>query len=276
MTLRLPALLDGLTLAIIGVIVISGSSHANQRRPFDLSDAEQQVVAKQLSSVDREQRVGALSRALALEPQRTGPDLRMALIALLEQQNALRTKARRDNLPVGAVADPESVSAVHRAVARLNDPKAIPALANAMGMFTTVRALTAFGEQAAPDVLRVVMSPDSSSYAVEDGLRVLMWMVQSQDRSPLSTGTLAQIREAAEQRLNNGVRMFTTLWYAIDLAMALNDQELRRTVQTLATFPGAVIARGVTDPELIQKTQQRATDRLAGVPAPGRPAPVSE
>jgi hypothetical protein len=275
MTFRTATLLNAVGMACIGLLAVTNVSSGNPQ-PLGLSEADQQLIAKQLLSEDKKQRDAALSRALALRAEMTGPVLRGALITLLEQLNTVRAEAWSDNMSAGDVENPETVSAVHRAVARLNDSKAIPALADAMGMFTTVRVLTAFGEQAAPDVLRVVMSPDSTSYAVEDGLRVLRWMIESQGQSPLSAGTLAQIREAADHRLNDGVRVFTTLWYAIDLAMALNEPELRRHVQMLATVPSAVIARGVLDPELIKKTQQRATDRLAGLPAPSRPAPSSD
>jgi hypothetical protein len=70
-----------------------------------------------------------------------------------------------------------------------------------------------------------------------------------------------------------GEQYFTTLWYAMDLAAVLGDEDLRSIIADLATYPNDIIARGVIDPELVQRTQQHARDRLAGVPALPRPEP---
>jgi hypothetical protein len=61
------------------------------------------------------------------------------------------------------------------------------------------------------------------------------------------------------------------LWYAIDLAAATGDKELRRTVEDLANHSSEVAARGVTEPRLIEQTQKRAAERLAGTAASPRP-----
>jgi len=54
--------------------------------------------------------------------------------------------------------------------------------------------------------------------------------------------------------------------------VVLNDAGLRGIVEALASDPNEVIARGVTDPGDIARTQKWAADRLAGVPPlPGVP-----
>ena len=58
-----------------------------------------------------------------------------------------------------------------------------------------------------------------------------------------------------------------TLRWAIDLAMVLDDPDLTLIVSLLAYDSEAVTARGVTDPDVVRQTQQRAIDRLAGIPA---------
>ena len=133
-----------------------------------------------------------------------------------------------------------------------------------------IQALAAFGEQAAPAVLGVVTSTESHYDEVNHGLITLRFMVEQTGARSLSANTVDQIRRAAQQRLT-GRQYFPTLWNAMDLAVALNDPNLRRIVQSLASNRNEVVIRGVTDPELIEKTQKRAADRLAGVPALPRP-----
>jgi hypothetical protein len=130
-------------------------------------------------------------------------------------------------------------------------------------------ALADFGERAAPAVLAVVNSPDAHYSAVDEGLITLRFMVEGTGPRPLSAGTLDQIRGAARQRLT-GKQYFTTLWRAIDLAVVLKDPNLRQTVQALASDPTEVSARGVTNPDLIARTQQWAAQRLAGGPSSPR------
>jgi hypothetical protein len=63
-----------------------------------------------------------------------------------------------------------------------------------------------------------------------------------------------------------GKQVFTTVWDAVDLAIALKDPALRRIVKSLATDRNAVVARGIEDSETIEETQRLAAQRLAGVP----------
>ena len=81
---------------------------------------------------------------------------------------------------------------------------------------------------------------------------------------------MRQIRDAVEQLLR-GEPYFTTLWHSIDLAIATEDPKLRQIVELMATFTSEIVARGVTDSDLVARTQQRAAERLAGVPALPRP-----
>lgn len=207
-------------------------------------------------------------------PQNAGPELRAALIAVLESETRAHLeayKADRSGQMPEFVESPELIGRVIRAVAQLEDPKTIPALAGALGTgFTAIRALVGFGQQAAPAVLDVVRSPNSTHYQVDAGLIALRLMVERTPSRPLSSDTLDQIGRVAQERLT-GNQYFTTLWWAIDLAVVLNDVELRRIVESLASDWNEVVARGVDDPDLIERTQKRASDRLAGIaPLPRR------
>lgn len=232
------------------------------------AQADQHTLAQQLLHGDRAERSRALGNAWSLGPQGTGAELRAALITLLDKNNRIVLEAAERKVAVSTLEDPEFIAHVAHVVSGLEDPRAIPALAGALGVSgsTLVRdALADFGEPASADVLRVVTS-SGNHYAVEDGLIALRFMVEGQGAHPLSSGTLDRIRQAATQRLS-GEQYFTTVWYAIDLAAALNDAGLKRILDSLATDRAAVAARGIKDVDLIRRTQERAAQRLAGAPA---------
>lgn len=234
---------------------------------------DQEALAKQLVGQNVRDQSTALEIALSMGPRNAGPELRAALIRALQREAQIQTgryHAGGRGEPFQPQEDPELILRLARAVADLQDPAAIPALAATLGTgFTVIRALTGFGEQAAPAVLQVVTSPESSHYAVDDGLVALRMMVEVAAARPLSAAIREQIRVVARQRLTTPggiISTGVTLRSAIDLAMVLDDPELTLIVSALAYDSQEVVARGVTDPELIRRTQQRALDRLAGIP----------
>jgi hypothetical protein len=237
------------------------------------AQVDQRVIAQQLLGDNGGERHRALDVAQAIGGENTGPELRAALIALLERGNRMAVEAARRGEAFAKFEDPEFIARVARVVTGLKDPQAIPALAGALGLWSPAvdDALADFGEQAAPAVLGVVTSSSSRPSAVNSGLVTLRFMVEAAGTRPLSASTLEEIRRVAELRVTGRQQSITTLWEAIDLAVVLNDPGLRRTVESLASDPHEVIARGVTDLHLIKQTRQRAADRLAGVrPLPRR------
>lgn len=254
---------------ILGLVLITSqataASAAAPQHPVNQED-----LAKALLSSNAAERQRALGEVMAIEPAQRGAALRTALITLLERENKLVEQALVRGVTVDQVESPEFISAVARAVAELKDPATIPVLAGALGDFNLIQALADFGEQAVSAVVAVVKSPKSHYSSVDDGLRVLRFVVEQQQSRPLSPTTFTLIRQAAENRLS-GPQNFTTLWYAIDLAAVLGDNDLKRTIEDIANYPSEVTARGVINPRLIAQTQKRAADRLAGVPALPRP-----
>lgn len=228
-----------------------------------LAEVQQRVV-EGLRSQDKEARAAAVASVLSLQPEETPAAVRGALIELMDNQTELGADLRARGVARASVEDPEFVASVQRAVARLEDPSSIPALARAMGStFVTVRPLAQFGEPAAPYVLDVVESIDSHYSAVYEGLIVLRFMFEKQSERPLSVGTVERIRGAARSRLI-GPQYFTVLWRAMDLASVLGDQGLLAIMRDLASNPNEAILRGIADPSLVEKTQRRAADLLAG------------
>lgn len=226
--------------------------------------ADQAVLAQQLLGQDRAQRDRALTAIESIDAENRSSELRTALITLLERLNAVKAEARSRGVAVETLENPETIWYVAHLVAQLQDPRAIPALSKFPSV-EAARALAAFGERAVPELVGVVASPTSHYTQVENGLLALRFIVEASAARPLSDGALRQIREAAEQRLT-GEQYFTPLWSAIDLAIALDDPQLRQIVEALASDRGEVIARGITAAHLIDRTQKRAADRLAGLP----------
>jgi len=233
------------------------------------SQPDQRALAQELLRGDAsaDERGVALEKARALGPDKTGSDLRAALIALLEKNSKILDEARRSGVAVAELENPEFIAHVAHVVSQLQDPRAIPALARALDSGSTLvsDALADFGEKAAPAVLGVVTASNSGHDAVERGLITLRFMVEEVRTRPLSLATMNQIRLAAQQRLS-GKQYFTTLWNAIDLAAALGDPERKKLLEGLALDPNEVFARGIEDPYLIQLTEKRAADRVAGIP----------
>jgi hypothetical protein len=236
----------------------------------------QRELAAQLLGSDIQERRKALDATRHLGG-RMAPALRTALFTALEREALLHTTryhATKRGEVLGDMDDPEFIGAVTRAVAVLQDPRAIPGLVAALGTGATVtNALAEFGEAAAPPVIGVVAAPDSTPDAIGHGLITLRFMVEGRSTRPLSPQTQAGIRRVAEQRLTGKQPFVTTLWRAIDLAVALRDTDLNAIVKAIAENPQETITRGFTDPSLVERTQKHAADRLAGVPAlPSRQA----
>lgn len=231
------------------------------------TEAEQRVIAQQLLSDDVRLQSLALEVARSIRPTEMRPELRIALITLLESKNRVVAAAIRRGEPLDKFENPEFVASLSRVVAELNDPRAIPALAEAIyGGFTAARALARFGEQSVLHVVRVVTFPENHYDVANHGLIALRFLVEGATKRPLSPNSLEAIRQAAAQRLTGRQRSVTTLWRAVDLAVVLADPGLLRIVQALASDREAVIARGITDPDLIERTRKHAADRLAGAP----------
>jgi hypothetical protein len=154
----------------------------------------------------------------------------------------------------------------------LKSPQAIPELVKTLGLgFTFVpHQLAEFGEDAEPAVLAVVTSSESDREAVYTGLMALRFMIEGAGPRPLSPGARERIRQAAEQWLAARRQSILTLGAAIDLAAALDDPDLRRILQSLASDPNAVASRGISAGS-IEGIRKRAADRLAGVPPLPRP-----
>jgi len=225
------------------------------------SQQSQSTLAQQLLSSDSVARKAFLSVA-PMAKDEIGDELRTALVTLLIRKNMVVADASRRGLVLSTIDDPSFIAALSRKVASLQDPRAISALAEARhGGSTVITELVRFGQAAVPALSEVAASTGKHYDVVNHALGALSRIVESPQGAMLSSQARAQIRGVAEQRLS-GQQYFTTLWRAIDLAVALRDSALLRTVELLASDANAVRARGITDEEVVRRTQQRASDRL--------------
>lgn len=237
------------------------------------AQVDQSALAAQILRGGAAERTRAVEAARTLGPQKIGQELRVALITALEREGqveALRYAADDRGEKLEPRENPEFIFQVAGVVAELRDPEAIPALVGALGTGSgspVIRALVDFGEQAVPALLTAVTAPETRHYVVDDALLVLRFLVEGAGPRPLTLAARDRIVPAAIQRLNaRQPGIGTTLRRAIDLAVILGDPELRRIVQAIASDRNELIARGLTDPEMIDATQKRAVDRLAGIP----------
>lgn len=242
----------------------------------ELPQDRQDAVIQRLVSGNATRQREALDSLKGLERGQLGERVRDAMATALQQEsrrNARRYWQGRANAIPEPLPDPELVAALARAVSELRDPRMIRALAESLGVgFSVTRALAEFGDDAAGAVLDVVMSPQSTHYAVNDGLIALRLMVElAGPGRGLPPNTMARIREAAEHHLTSKPRFIGTVWWALDLAAALPDAPLRGIVEAFASDPALARAMGATDPDVVYQTQRRAADRLAGVPPLPRP-----
>ncbi len=227
------------------------------------AQVSQSEIARQLQTDNRDERARALRMAQAIGAQGIDTELREALISALEVEGRLHMQRVRGEIE--PLDNPLLVAKLANFVIEFRDSRSIPGLTGALGMAPPVIfALADFGEPAVQPVLDIVASTDDGSVLM-DALATLRFMVEGAEARPLSTTTLSEIRGVAERFLT-GEQSVVTVWRAIDLAVALDDPGLRRTVESLASDVGAVFARGISEPDLVFKTQKRAADRLAGDP----------
>lgn len=158
-------------------------------------------------------------------------------------------------------------------VTELGDPLAIPGLAKTLGSgFTMVpRQLAGFGEQALPAILDVMRTQELDREMARDGLLALRYMVDLLETRPLSAAALQEVRTVTEQWLAMPEQSILTLGTAIDLAILLDDSDLREIVQSLANNRDEVFKRVAREEVAVEFIQRRAAARLSGSPPLPRP-----
>ncbi|HVZ49923.1 MAG TPA: hypothetical protein VG916_14145, partial [Gemmatimonadaceae bacterium] len=183
----------------------------------------------------------------------------------------------------GRPGEPESVAAIARAVIRLHDAEAIPSLASVLWVGPHVsREIVRLGE---PGVLLIADSAEAAMTQSRTGVQTshaqllgyliaLRIAVEDTTTRHLSPGALARLRTLARAGLTPGGLADATglvINRIVDLAVALDDGELRTSVERLSSDRNVAAALGAANAGTIAGIQAAARERLAGVPARPRP-----
>jgi hypothetical protein len=248
---------------VMAMLALAPGTAFSQVRP---PAQEAHRIAERLLAMDRLTRAAAIAEAAAIDVRRADPVLQSALVTALERANERRKAATRAGIAHSTVDDPEAHVQLLYLVAELDDPRAVPALARSLGFGPgPVRVLTERGDEAASELIHVILDASTTTGEQQDGLLLLRFMVEARAERPLSESTLEQVAAGADVLLSRPGDV-TVLWSAIDLAVATGDVSLRKRVRSLSVDTTLLEALGIR-PDLIEQTQRRAAERLAGVPA---------
>lgn len=253
-------------------------SAGGQRTQSEIAEDLRQYSGQAERREDQHSLADLLREVSSIPVDERGQDLRDALIGtLLVSQQA----------DTWSYADHETPFFLLQAVVELEDPAAIPALTHAMGTgLLASRALIAFGVEAATHVLDVVASstPMTDTRLVAGGLltlrmmveransddRYAAWLAEEETLSTLRSVTLRHLRPVSAAGSIRPPR-YPSLVRAIDLAFVLEDDDLRDLLMMLASSEQAVIVRGVSGGDLVDRIQRQASERLEGLdPLPRR------
>ena len=207
-------------------------------------------------------------------------ELRQAILYALKMElwrdaEAIRLGTHRftdDNL-VGSLAPLAVVT---------RDPAAIPSLALITGISSVRAALTEFGRQALPDMIRVVK--EGEYYQVSNCLVALRQLVQVRGIGYFSDEERSELRALVALFLSPSTPKIRPDWHptiralnlvdAGHLALVLDDAQARRWVELLASDAEVFQAKsGTPHPEQFQK---RLAAALNGAPLLPGPIPLSK
>ncbi len=236
---------------------------AGQAQEAAWAQPQQAALAEDILSADEDQHQRAVLVAAALGPSRMSEDVRVALITLLEQSNDKLDAASAEGVALNNVVKGEFFLQVGDVVAALNDPRAIPALArfgNYGSSKHVARGLASFGEQALPAILETIDTPEMTNFAVDTNLLAIAMMVENGGANGLSASARDDIVRVAGDGLRSQRR--NAILSAIDIAIALDEQDLIQTVTALSQDSGALAARGISQ-ITANLIRQRAVDALA-------------
>lgn len=216
----------------------------------------QLAIAQALRSPDTVGVRAAIGDMLQVPVAEQGAELRAAVVDVLLRQREGNTSLR-DGHVVAALAD------VALDIAQAGDPVAIPALA-AFPVFgwRISWALVSLGEPALRAVLEAASPPPIDEGRVSGALTTLAMFVNEWGPEAFDEHTYAEMKGLAAHYLQ-GPTYWTILGRAIELAIQLEDPDLRSQVEELAASDDAVRAHGIEEAYDIGKIRERATERLA-------------
>ena len=231
-----------------------------------LAERQQVELAQEILGDDEDLRMRAVGVAQQLGSERMSDEVRVALITLLDQSNDALGKGRAQGMVLNDIVNGEFYLRLARVVARLNDPRAIPALARVgsyAGSPTVTRGLASFGERALPEILAVIDMPGVWDRAVARNLHALTMMVEEAGAHGLSPESRREIVRVAGEILRNGYEGISIVSAAIDLAVMLDEPSLVQMVQLLSQ-DGTVYSSNSISQTSERLIREHAADALSG------------
>lgn len=215
----------------------------------------QLAIAQALRSTDTVGVRAAMGEMFRIPVAEQGPELRAAVVDFVLRQREGSTSLR--------YYAPAELAEVVLEIAQTGDPVAIPGLAAfPMGGWRIYWALVSLGEPALRAVLEAASSPANDEVTVSDALETLAMFVDEWGPEAFDEHTHAEMKRIAAGYLR-GPTDWTILDGAVELAIQLEDPELRSQVVELAASDEAVRARGVKEEHVIEKIRRTAAERLA-------------
>ena len=215
----------------------------------------QLAIAQSLRSTDTVGVRAAMGEMFRIPVAEQGPELRAAVVDFLLRQREGSTSLR--------YYAPAELAEVVLEIALTGDPVAIPGLASfRMTGWPVYWALVSLGEPALRAVLKAASLPANDEATVSGALETLAMFVDEWGPAAFDEHTHAEMKRIAAGYLR-GPTDWTILGSAIELAIQLEDQELRSLVEDLAASDEAVRAHGIQEAYDIEKIRTRAAERLA-------------
>ena len=259
-------LLSSLTVRSVFTILLIPFAVVGYTQEHVLAERQQAELAQEILGGDENLRMRAVGIAQQLGSERMSDEVRVALIILLEKSIDALDNGRAQDMILNDIVNGEFYLQLARVVARLNDARAIPALARVgsyAGSITAARGLASFGEQALPEILAVIQTPGVSDWAIAHNLSALTMMVENAGANDLSPESRREIVRVAGEILRHGYDGIYVLEPAINLAIALYEPNLVQMVQLLSQ-DGAVFSSNSIDQTSERLIREHAADALSG------------
>lgn len=228
------------------------------------AQVDQAELARQLAEGAPGQRYGAARQILEMGPGNADPPLRDALIGAFSEEAEAYRASRGGQEPT---PDLDALGRMAMVASEFEDPRTIePMLKSIAAAMGSVRGLAAYGDPVVPPVVEIVREGRSPA-EINSALITLRLLAEGVGRTPLSSSSREQLIDVARERMQPEQSVSTILWRAIDLAIALDDPDLRETVEAMAADPAEVQSRLANpEPDRVERVQQRASARLRGEP----------
>lgn len=227
-----------------------------QQNAASAQESTQFAIAQALRSADTVGFRAAMGEMIRIPVAEQGPELRAAIVDVLLQQQREGT-ILRDGHVVVALAE------VALEIAQTGDPIAIPALAAFPMMGWRIYwALVSLGEPALRAVLDAAFSPASDEGSVSGALMTLAMFVDEWGIGAFDEQTYNQMKGVSARYLQ-GPTSWKILGSSIELAIQLDDPDLRAQIEALAASDEAVRAHGIEEAYDIGRIRKKAAERLA-------------